>query len=87
MYSPPFKGLKLTRVCFLQVNTIDEYINDHCVHIFECDATHCMGKGNGRMVHQYLDTGDTKSMSNFCKHVKIGWGEAAITAADNTRDI
>jgi hypothetical protein len=39
------------------------------------------------MVCQYLDTGDAKSTSNICKHAKICWGEEAVSAADNTRDV
>ena len=64
-----------------------EYIKDHCVHVFECTVTCCMGKVNGCMVHWYLDTGDAKSMSNLRKHAKICWGEEAIAAADNTWDV
>ena len=64
-----------------------EYIKDHCVHVFECTVTCCMGKVNGCMVRQYLDTGDVKSMSNLCKHAKICWGEEAVAAADNTWDV
>jgi len=70
-----------------EANTIDEYIKDCRVHVFECGATHCMGKGNGRMVCRYLDTGDTKSTSNLRKHAKICWGEVAVAAADNMRDV
>ena len=64
-----------------------EYIKDRRVHVFECTATHCMGKVNGHMVHRYLDTGDAKSTSNLRKHAKICWGEEAIAAADNTQDV
>ena len=64
-----------------------EYIKDRRVHVFECTATRCMGKGNGRMVRRYLDTGDAKSTSNLRKHAKICWGEEAVAAADNTRDV
>jgi hypothetical protein len=38
-----------------------EYINERRVHVFECSAKHCKGKGNGRMVRRYLDTSDAKS--------------------------
>ena len=64
-----------------------EYIKDHHVHVFECTATRCMGKVNGRMVCQYLDISDVKSMSNLCKHAKICWGEEAVAAADNMQDV
>jgi hypothetical protein len=63
------------------------YIKDRRVHEFECAATRCMGKGNGRVVRRYLDTGDTKSTSNLRKHAKICWGEDAVAAADNTRSV
>ena len=46
-----------------------------------------MGKGNRQIVHQYLDTGDAKSTSNLRKHAKIYWGEEAVSAADNTKDV
>ena len=63
------------------------YIKGRRVHVFECSAKCCMGKGNGRMVRQYLDTGDAKSTGNLRKHAKICWGEEAVTAADNTKDV
>ena len=55
--------------------------------MFECAATHCKGKINGPMVCRYLDTGDAKSTSNLRKHAKICWGEEAVAAADNTKDV
>ena len=63
------------------------YINDRRVHVFECSATRCMGKGNGRMVRRYLDTGDAKSTSNLRKHAKICWGEDVMAEADKTKDV
>jgi hypothetical protein len=39
------------------------------------------------MVRRYLDTGDAKSTSNLRKHAKICWGEEAVAAADNTKDV
>lgn len=46
-----------------------------------------MGKGNSHMVRRYLDTGDAKSTSNLREHAKICWGEEAVAAADETRDV
>ena len=63
------------------------YINDRRVHVLECSATRCMGKGNGRMVRRYLDTGDAKSTSNLRKHAKICWGEDVMAEADKTKDV
>ncbi len=64
-----------------------EYIKGRRVHVFECAATHCKGKGNGRFVRRYLDTGDAKSSGNLRKHAKGCWGEEAVAAADNTKDV
>ena len=72
---------------FFKPTPLIEYIKDRCVHVFECNAKHCKGKGNGRMVRRYLDTGDAKSTSNLRKHAKICWGEETVAAADQTRDI
>ena len=72
---------------FFKQRRLVEYINNHRVHVFECGATCCMGKGNGWMVHRYLNTGDAKSTSNLCKHAKICWGEEAVAAADNMRGV
>ena len=55
--------------------------------MFECAATRCKGKINGHMVRRYLDTGDAKSTRNLRKHAKICWGEEAVAAADNTKDV
>jgi len=73
-------------VFFKQTPSI-AYIKGRRVHEFECAATHCMGKGNGHIVCHYLDTGDAKSTGNLCKHVKICWGEDAVAAADDTRNV
>jgi hypothetical protein len=39
------------------------------------------------MVCRYLNTGDAKLTSNLCKHAKVCWGEEAVAAADNTKDV
>lgn len=72
---------------FFQPDAEIEYVNGRRVHVFECAAVRCMGKGNGRKVRRYLDTGDAKSTSNLRKHAKICWGEDAVEAADSTRDL
>lgn len=46
-----------------------------------------MGKGNGRIVRRYLDTGDAKSTSNLRKHAKVCWGDDAVAGADTTRNV
>ena len=53
------------------------------VHVFECNAKACNGKGTSRRhVQRYLDTSDGKSTSNLCRHAKICWGEDSVAAAD-----
>jgi hypothetical protein len=64
-----------------------EYIDERRVHVFECSARHCKGKGNGRMVRRYLDTSDAKSTGNLRKHAKVCWGLETVSAADETRNI
>jgi hypothetical protein len=73
---------------FFQLTPLINHIDGHCLHIFECNAKHCKGKGqNGRHVQQYLDMGDAKSTSNMRRHAKICWGEEMVAAASQTKDI
>jgi hypothetical protein len=62
-----------------------EYIEGCKAHIFACNASHCRGKT--RFVRRFLDKGDAKSTSNLRRHAKNCWGEEAVAAADNTRDV
>lgn len=39
------------------------------------------------MVFHYLDITDAKSTSNLHKHAKVCWGDEAVLAADQTRDV
>ena len=56
------------------------------VHVFECNAKACKGKGVARRhVRRYLDTADGKSTSNLRRHAKVCWGEEAIAGADSVR--
>jgi hypothetical protein len=64
-----------------------EYVNERRVHVFECAAKFCKGRGNGRYVRRYLDTSDAKSTSNLRKHAKVCWGEEAVAAAYTTKDV
>lgn len=63
-----------------------EYVDQRRVHIFECAAAHCRGK-NGRDVRRFLDKGDAKSTSGLRRHAKMCWGDDAVIAADNTKDL
>ena len=72
---------------FFKLTPLIENIKDRHIHVFECNAKHCKGKGNGCMVCLYLDTSDVKSTSNLCKHAKVCWGEEMVAAADQTRDL
>jgi hypothetical protein len=64
-----------------------EYVKERRVHVFECSAKHCKGKGNGRMVRRYLDKTDAKSTGNLRKHAKVCWGLETVAAADETRNV
>ncbi|KAF9559743.1 hypothetical protein CPC08DRAFT_615692, partial [Agrocybe pediades] len=65
-----------------------EYINDRRVHVFECVALKCHGKGtNTRLVNRYLDTADKNSTGNLRKHAKLCFGDDTIAAADATKDV
>ena len=63
-----------------------EYVDKQQVHVFVCAASHCKGK-HGRDVCRFLDTGDAKSTSSLCQHAKMCWGDEAVSAADNTKDL
>lgn len=64
-----------------------KYIKEHCIHVFECNAKHCKGKGNGHMVHYYFDTSDCKSTRNLCKHAKVCWGVETMATSDETWNV
>jgi hypothetical protein len=67
---------------------IIDYVAGRRTHIFECNAKICKGKGqNGRNVRRYLDTSDAKSTSNLRRHAKVCWGEEAVEAASQTKDV
>ncbi len=38
-------------------------------------------------VHWFLDIGDMKSTSSLYQHVKMCWGDKAISATGNTKDL
>ncbi|KAH8978690.1 hypothetical protein EDB86DRAFT_2815721 [Lactarius hatsudake] len=72
---------------FFKLTPLIEVINGHHVHVFECNMKHCIGKGNGRMVDQYLDTCDAKSTGNLRKHAKGCWGDEVVVAADVIKNV
>jgi hypothetical protein len=72
---------------FFKPTATVEYVNQRRVHVFECAAKCCKGRGNGRYVCRYLDKTDAKSTSNLRKHAKVCWGEEAVAAADATKDV
>jgi hypothetical protein len=63
-----------------------ECIDGRRVHFFVCAASHCKGR-NGRDVRRFLDTGDAKSTSGLRRHARMCWGDEAVDAADNTKDL
>lgn len=38
-------------------------------------------------MRRFLDTGDAKSTSGLRRHARMCWGDEAINAADNTKDL
>ena len=59
--------------------------NGQCSHVFRCQ-----GKGCKTTIHCFLDTKDSQSTGNMCKHVKTCWGLPALEVADsaaNTDDV
>jgi hypothetical protein len=64
------------------------YIDGRRVHVFECNAKPCKGKGRDpRCVNRYLDKKDAKSTGNLRKHARICWGEETVQACDDTKDV
>jgi hypothetical protein len=73
---------------FFKLTPLIDHIDGHHAHVFECGVKHCKGKGrNGQYVWHFLNMGDATSMSNLHQHTKICWGEDAIKAADQTKDV
>ena len=62
-----------------------QYIDGRKAHVFECGAKKCHCRN--RFVRRFLDKGDAKSTGNLRRHATKCWGEEAVAAADNTRDI
>jgi hypothetical protein len=72
---------------FKPIPTIEQ-IDDRRVHVFECGARHCMGKGkNGRFVRRCLGTSDATSTSNLTRHARICWGGEIVKAASTAKDV
>ncbi|KAI9449207.1 hypothetical protein BJY52DRAFT_1097936, partial [Lactarius psammicola] len=62
-----------------------EYFNNRKAHVFECAASPCCLKT--RFVRRFLYTGDTSSTSDLRRHARVCWGDEALAAADQTRDV
>jgi hypothetical protein len=58
------------------------YKDGHCYHSFKC-----AGKSCTKIIPRYLDKKDAKSTSNLCKHAKSCWGEAAVQAVDQAKNV
>ena len=59
-----------------------ELVNGQHIHVFECNAGHCRGKGkNARFVRRNLSTADATSTSNLQKHATLCWGKEVVDAA------
>jgi hypothetical protein len=70
---------------FFKPTPIVEYVDGcHC-HTFQCTARTCKCKSRG--IQRFLDKGDTKSMSNMCKHAKKCWGDNIVASVDNAENV
>ena len=59
-----------------------ELVNDQRIHVFECNAGRCRGKGkNEQFVRRNLSTSDATSTSNLRKHATLCWGKEVVDAA------
>ncbi|KAM6494748.1 hypothetical protein JOM56_009377, partial [Amanita muscaria] len=66
--------------------TIEYDKNGSPVHVFECTAKHCKGKGkNQRSVRRSLGTKDSTSTGNLRKHAVICWGQETVDAASKAK--
>lgn len=57
-------------------------VGGHHAHVFKC-----CGRGCKVTVQQFINTRDAGSTSNMWKHVKICWGEDALSTADKAKDV
>ena len=55
--------------------------NRHHMHQFSCRGNHCSVK-----IQRFLDTKDSRSTGNLCKHIKSCWGVDVMNAADDAKD-
>ena len=73
---------------FFKPTPMIQYVDNCRVHVFECIAKCCKGKGRDkRCVNRFLDKKDAKSTSNLRKHAKLCWGVETVEAADKTKDM
>jgi hypothetical protein len=70
---------------FFKPSATIEYVGKCKVHVFECATARCHCKS--KFIWQFLYTSDAGSMSNMHRHVKVCWGDDAVTAADTTGNI
>lgn len=53
----------------------------------KCHVFKCLGKGCGKTVVRYLDTGDAQSTGNMHKHVTRCWGPEILKTADEASNL
>ncbi|KIL63649.1 hypothetical protein M378DRAFT_57221, partial [Amanita muscaria Koide BX008] len=74
---------------FFKTDPLIEYDNNgDRLHVFECTANPCRGKGkNQRFVKRNLTTGDATSTGNLCKHAINCWGKDTVDAASKAKSL
>lgn len=70
---------------FFKPSATIKYVGSHKAHVFECGAACCHYKS--KFVQQFLYTGDAGLTSNMHQHMKLCWGDEAVTAADTTGNV
>src|SRR5437763_10762735 len=59
-----------------------ETVEGRRCHLFSCSATHCK-----YTCRWFLNKGDAFSTGNLRKHAKTCWGEEAVKAANEAKDV
>ncbi|KAF8547223.1 hypothetical protein OG21DRAFT_1377548, partial [Imleria badia] len=67
---------------FFEPKPLVEEQNGRHSHLFKCASRSCK-----TTIRHYLDTKDTRSTGNMRKHARKCWGDEAVSAADDAKDM
>jgi len=77
-----FQRLELTSLHIFQAHCIDRVYQGVPLSCFWVQCQALQREGEWVICLSYLDTSDTKSTSNLCKHAKICFGDEEVASAD-----